>query len=73
MDLKSGRVEIQPATMEIDRNLEAHLVLKAVSPLLDRLELGVHPFIHGTGDWMRDIRHDMREMTFDQVGPPTAA
>ena len=31
IDPESGRVEIQPAIMEIDRNLETYLVSKAVS------------------------------------------
>ncbi|KGA93449.1 hypothetical protein LptCag_0062 [Leptospirillum ferriphilum] len=34
IDPKSGRVEIQPAIMEIDRNLETYLVSKAVSSFL---------------------------------------
>ncbi len=65
---KSGRVEVQPAAMKIDRNLEAFLVPKSVGPFLDRLDLGVQPFARGIGDRMRDIGQDIGEMPLDQVG-----
>ena len=65
---KSGRVELQPATMNIDRNLESFPVPKSVSPFLDGLDLGVQPFARGIGGRMRDVGQNTGEMSLDRMG-----
>ena len=67
MDPESGGVEIQPATVKVDRNLETVLVPEAISPFLDCLDLGVQPFTHGIGDWMYHVRQDIGQVALDQV------
>lgn len=62
------RVEVQPATVKIDRNIEAFLVPKPVGSFLNRLDFGVQPSARSIGDRMRDIDQDIGEMPLDQAG-----
>ena len=63
----SGGIEIQSATMKINRCLESFLVSKSIRPLLDGLNLGVQSFTHGIGDRMCDVRQNIVQMALDQM------
>ena len=60
-------VEIQPATVEVDRRLEVLGVAEAAGHALDLLNLAIEPLTHCVGDRMLVVGHDVGDVSADRL------
>lgn len=63
-----GRVEVQPATEEVDRRLEMILVAVAASSSFDGHDLAVETLGYGVGDAVLAERYDVVGMLQQHLG-----